>query len=118
MSDALINEPPRYPQIEGAEILEQVAKFLWEGVAPYDRGVNWDDHNQATKWHYRARAARFLETFEVTPRYGGRTPPIRDLTDPDSFKQVDRDVLAYGHAIVRITPSYDAGWGYMETFGV
>lgn len=100
MSESLITEPPRYPAIEGAEILEQLAKFLWEGITDYNRGIKWDDHNQSTKWHYRGRAARLLETFNVTPRWGGREQPVRT---PDDFDDhYENDVLVWGSVLVRI----------------
>lgn len=96
------------------DILETLAKALWE-IVPYDRGIKWDDHNETTKWHYRTRAASLLEKFDIGPRHP-YTPPIIDLTDDDAYERAEKQILIYGHAVVRVTAP-KAGSGY-EYFGV
>jgi hypothetical protein len=103
------------------DIIEKLAQALWE-VPPYARHAKWAEVNEGTKYHYRARAAHLLEDFEVVPRGGRTTAPVRDITD--GLEQLGLDMEVYGHAIVRVEkPDWDNAYvgsvwwpSYVETF--
>jgi hypothetical protein len=91
-------DPPR-PTPKALDTLERLAQALWE-VVPYDRMSKWEDATEATRYHYRARAARLLEDYDIEPRWLGTKQPIRT---PDDFEEhYEKDVLLWGSVLVRI----------------
>ncbi|AMD43067.1 hypothetical protein SEA_ANGLERFISH_69 [Mycobacterium phage Anglerfish] len=50
------------------DIVEKLARALWE-VVPYGRPFEWSAHpNEEMRDHYRARASKLLDQFEIKER--------------------------------------------------
>ncbi|AXH47531.1 hypothetical protein SEA_HOPE4EVER_70 [Mycobacterium phage Hope4ever] len=53
---------------EAMDIVEKLARALWEAV-PYHRPFEWSVHpNEEMRDHYRARASKLLDQFEIKER--------------------------------------------------